>query len=295
MEFYKPRFDEYEKYTAYYKQCMQLCAESSFLALWSYADEMKIERAFYQDLYWHRALWREKKLWMTPIGEWDRADWKELLTTAVPPGTLFGFIPEILADRWRQQFADRLEIEEMRDEWDYIFHIDDQILLEGQAFSWMRRLCRKFENSYSYVFSKITAEDLPLIIAFQKKWMEWNERQGKANEDLWAEHRTALKILENWTQLPDVLGAKVTVDGAVVSYITVEMLDEYIVSGHLLKGDYNYKGIYQATQHLLYKNLLSDYSILNGWGDGGCAGLRQAKLNLNPIGYIKKYLVTWKG
>ncbi|HWR38851.1 MAG TPA: hypothetical protein VN611_05090 [Patescibacteria group bacterium] len=295
MEFYKPRFDEYEKYTSYFKQCMQMCAESSFLALWSYEEEMEIERAFYQNLYWHQGIWRGKKIWMTPIGEWDRPDWEELLISAVPPGTLFGFIPELLADRWRQSFAGRLEIEEMRDEWDYIFHIDDQILLEGQAFAWMRRLCRKFEKNYPYVFSEIVSEDIPAIIAFQKQWMEWNEQDGKANEELRAEHRTALKILNHWSQLQDVLGAKVTVDGEVISYITVEILDDYLISGHLLKGNYSYKGIYQATQHLLYKQLLANYSILNGWGDGGCAGLRQAKLNLNPIGYVKKYLVTWKG
>ena len=295
MEFRKPSSDEYQEYTRNYRQCMQLCAESSFLALWSYEEETQLERAYSHDLYWHRANWRDRRLWMPPIGEWDRQDWEDVLTEVAPPGTLFGFVPEILANRWWNSFPDRLAIEEMRDEWDYIYHVDQQVILEGQAFSSMRHSCRKFMTSYPYEYSDISAEDIPTIIAFQHQWMKWNEEAGKFNDELLAEHRTVLKVLEHWPELHDVRGAKLTVNGAIVSYIIVEELDDYIISGHILKGNYNFKGVYQAMQHLLYKNRLAQYSILNAWGDGGCDGLRQAKLNLNPIGYIKKYLVTWKG
>lgn len=295
MEFRKPRMDEYEKYTHYYKQCMQLCAESSFLALWSYEEEMQLERAFHNDLFWHKATWRDKRLWMPPIGEWDRPDWEELLASLVPPGTLFGFVPEFLANRWSKSFSERLQVEEMRDEWDYIYHLQDQIALEGQGFRNMRHSCRKFTTSYPYTYSQITAEDIPAIIRFQLQWMETNQNQGKVNDELLAEHRTVLKVLNHWEQLQKVHGAKLTVDNEIIAYIIVEELDDYIASGHILKGNYNYKGVYQAMQHLLYKNQLEKFPILNAWGDGGCAGLRQAKLNLNPIGYIKKYLITWKG
>lgn len=295
MEFRKPRLDDYEEYTHYYKQCMQLSAESSFLALWSYEEEMQLERAFYNNLVWQKATWREQRVWLPPIGEWDRLDWEELLTEVVPPNTVFGFVPEFLVNRWFKKFPDKLVVEEMRDEWDYMYHLEQQIILEGQPFKDMRRLCKKFTTSYPYVYSEITVEDIPAIKIFQQQWMTWNENDGKMNEELLAENRTVLKVLDHWEMLQKVHGAKFTVDGEIIAYIVVEELDDYIISGHILKGNYNYKGVYQAMQHLLYKNQLSQFPILNAWGDGGMTGLRQAKLNLNPIGYIKKYLVTWKG
>ena len=295
MQFRAPSFDEYADYTHYYKQCLQLSAECSFLALWSYQEELQLERAFCHDLYWHKARWHDQAIWLPPIGEWDRSDWEELLTAAVPPGTLFGFVPEFLANKWVKSFPDKLAVDGMREEWDYIYHMDQQVFLEGQAFASMRTACRKFIKSYPYEFSEITPDDIPAIIAFQHQWMEGKKNDGKINEDLAAEHRTVLRVLENWPMLRAVHGAKFTVDKEVVAYIVVEELDDYIISGHILKGNYSYKGVYQAMQHLLYKSKLANFSIINAWGDGGSEGLRQAKLNLNPIGYIKKYLITWKG
>lgn len=295
MEFRKPEPDEYESYTKYYKQCLQLSAECSYLALWSYAEEIELERVLFKDLYWQQATWRNRRLWLPPIGEWGRSDWQSLLQEVAPPGTLFGFVPEILANIWAECFPEQIAVAEMRDEWDYIYHVDQQVLLEGQAFSWMRRLCGKFMNSYPYSYSEIEEQDIPEIMAFQQRWMSWNEQSGKMNEELLAEHRTVCKVLNHWANLRAVHGAKLTIGREIAAYIIVEELDDYIISGHILKGNYEYKGVYQAMQHLLYKNHLSKFLVLNAWGDGGMEGLRQAKLNLNPIGYIKKYLITWNG
>ncbi|MDR7867522.1 MAG: phosphatidylglycerol lysyltransferase domain-containing protein [Sporomusaceae bacterium] len=299
MEFYKPRLAEYEKYVEYYKLCMQLCAETSFLALWSYEEEMELERAFYSELFWHRINWHGQRIWMPPIGEWERGDWEDILTAVVPPGTVFGFVPEFLANRWLDSFPDKIAIDvgDMRGEWDYLFHLKRQIAMEGQAFADMRNRCKSFANKYACEYSTITVEDIPAIKEFQEQWMKWNESKGKLCDDLLAENRTIIKILDNWKSLLDkrVFGAKMVLDNQIISYIITEELDDYILSGHVLKGNYNYNGVYQTMQLWVYKNQYAHFPILNMWGDGGIPGLRQSKLSLNPIGFIKKYLVTWKG
>lgn len=293
MDFYRPRLDEYAAYTEYYKQCMQLGSESSFLALWSYAEELDLERAFYKDLYWHKALWQGEKVWYPPIGEWYRPDWEELLAECAPPGTRFYFMPELLVRRWRAAFGDKIVIEDMRQEWDYLYSIDQQIKMEGQAFSSIRRKCRKFMDTYQYSYKEITPEDIPALVEFQNDWMAKNRELGKMDESLEAEHRTIMKFFDHWGILPNLYGASLAVDGKIIAYVISEALDTYILSGHLLKGLYEYSGSYQVLNHLFYKNTLPHFSISNDWGDGGYEGLRQAKLNWNPIGFIRKYIVTW--
>lgn len=294
MRFYAAAgLDEYAAYTRHYRQCMQLGSESSFLALWSYAGEIELERAFHKDLYWHTAIWQGRRVWYPPVGEWMRPDWEALLTEYVPPGTEFCFMPEFLVQLWRKQFGGRIVIEDMREEWDYLYSIEQQIGLEGQAFSSIRRKCRKFLESNNHSYSLITPHEIPALLEFQDKWMALNAEAGKLDDSLAAEHRTILKFFRHWHELRDLYGALLKVDGKVVAYVFSEALEDYMLSGHLLKGYYEYTGVYQAMNLLFYKNTLSRFSISNDWGDGGYENLRQAKLNFNPIGFIRKYRVFW--
>lgn len=293
MDFYRPHLDEYEEYTSRFKLCMQMGSESSFLAIWSYVEDYDIERALHKDLYWHKVLWNGRRVWFPPVGEWERDDWEDLLTDFVPPGTVFCFMPELLVQRWRKAFGHRILIEDMREEWDYLYSIDQQIAMEGQAFSSIRRRCRKFMDSNDYEYGVVTPDDIPALLEFQNAWMKTNAEAGKVDDSLLADHHTILKFFDNWSALPNLYGAWLKVDGKVVAYVLSEELEDYLLSGHLLKGDYTYTGVYQAMNHLFYKNTLSRFSVSNDWGDGGYESLRQAKLNWNPIGFIRKYFVTW--
>lgn len=270
-----------------------MCSESSFLAIWTYRDILKITRAFYKDIYWHKATWHGRELWMTPIGDWDRPDWDELLTEVVPPGTVFGFIPEYLKRVWEKTLGDKMVIEEMRDEWDYLYGLDKHVAMEGPEYADIRANVRKFMNKYNYEYSEITPEDIPILIEFYDNWMKLNEDKGKMCQDLLDEYDTNICILNNWNQLPEVLGGKLTVDGNLAAFVVVEALDDNTISGHILKADYSYKGVYQAMQHMLYDSLKSRFTFLNAWSDSGVAGLRTAKLSWNTLVFIKKYFATW--
>ncbi len=294
MNWYRPELGEFSAYTSKYKLCMQMGSESSHLAIWCYVEESNILRAYHRDLYWHQVDYLDRRVWYPPVGEWERNDWPSLLAENVPPGTTFAFMPELLVQRWRQDLGERITIDDMREEWDYLYSIDQQIAMEGQAFANIRKRVKKFlKNNYEY--RDVTRADIPELIEFQNAWMKTNDAEGATDASLVSDHHTILKIFEHWEELPTMYGALLKVDGKVVSYALSEELEDYLLSGHLLKGDYNYPGVYQAMNHLLYKNSLSRFSISNDWGDGNYESLRQAKLNWNPIGYIRKYFVTWNG
>ena len=295
MEFRRGGVDDYEKYSEYYKKYMVACADTSFLAIWSRAVVYGIVQAFNKNFYWHKMNWNGgQELWLPPVGDWDSVDWEEVLTEVVPPGTVFGFVPEYLLEKW-QAFSKRIEVQEMRGEWDYIYSIDRQVAGKGKSYTSWRRAIHKFEKSYSYTFTEIEEEDIEEIKAFQMKWMKDNEGKEKMTEELIHENETVQYVLAHWNLLPCVIGRLLRVDGKIISYMIVEHLDDNIISGHILKADKEYPEAAKFTKYQLLKNLSSDYSVANFWGDADLEGLRKNKMQENPIALYKKYEVLWKG
>ncbi len=295
MEFRKISLDDYEKYSEYYKKCMIACADTSFLAIWSESFAYGTVQAFDKNFYWHKMNWNGgQEMWLPPVGDWDSVDWEEVLTEVVPAGTVFGFVPEYLLKKW-QAFSNRIEVEEMRAEWDYIYSIDRQVEGKGKAYKSWRGTINKFEKSYSYTFTEIKEEDIEEIKVFQSKWMKDNEGKEKMTEELIHENETVMHVLDHWNMLPCAIGRLLRVDGKIVAYIIVEQLDDNIISGHILKADKEYPQAAQFTKYQLFKNLSKDYSVINAWGDADLEGLRKNKIEENPIILYKKYKVIWKG
>lgn len=298
LEFYKPQLAEYEQYKKYYTQCIQLCSESSFWAIWDMVDTMEVRRAFDGRFYWHQSVWHGKSLWMPPIGDWDSVDWEQVLSERVPRGTVFGYMPEYLVNNWVRNFPAKIGIlEPMAGESDYLYHIDRQIALEGKQYSNMRNNIHKFEREYASKaeFREISMQDIPAIKDFQKRWMKENYRLGKACEDLVLENQMIVRMLNNWESMRDMRGLTLFVDGQIVAYVIVAELDTYIAEGHIIKADYSYPGIYQYVIDKVYNLLLKDYTIFNAWGDGGVDGLRKTKLAQNPLTILRKYIISWEG
>ena len=294
MKFYTPHLEEYTSYRQHYRQCLHLNSESSFLALWAYTGNSQIERAYEHGMYWNKGVIAGKMSLLPPIGEWERDDWSDLLTQAFPEGTVFSFVPEILLKKWQRALGDKIVFVEERDSWDYICGIQEFLCLEGSSFKSIRRSIEKFTKTYAYDYVRITPEMLPKIEAFQTWWYEENVRLGKADHEMLLEHESMLATFRDWNKLSDVFGACLIIDGTIQAYTVAEELDTYMVSSNALKGNYAYKGIYQAMDYLFTKDRLSDYTFINLWDDGGYEGLRKTKMALNPMRFIKKFTVTWK-
>lgn len=293
MEFNKISLDDYGKYSEYYKKCMVACAETSFMAVWLNSFAYETLQAFEKDFYWHKMNWLGEDLWLPPVGDWDSVDWEEILTEVVPEETVFGFVPEYLLKKW-QKFSDRIEVEEMRAEWDYIYSINKQVECKGKAYSSWRGAINHFEKNHAYTFADIKQDDIEEIKVFQEKWMADNASTVKMTEELVHENETLYPLLKNWGKLPCVIGKLLRVEGKIVAYIIVEQLDENIISGLFLKADKEYPKAAKFIKHQLYKCLSDDYFAINAWGDSDLEGLRRNKLEENPITLYKKYKVTWK-
>jgi hypothetical protein len=90
------------------------------------------------------------------------------------------------------------------------------------------------------------------------------------------------------------MGGVLMVDDLIVAYTIAEKLDEDTVVVHYEKGCPDYKGVYQAINQMFLENLDGNFKWVNREQDLGEEGLRQAKLSYNPVGFLKKYRVSFK-
>lgn len=294
MNFYKPFLEEQEKYNQYYRECLHLGAESSFVALYGYEENSDIQRAFEHNLYWNKGIIDGKFMYLPPLGEWQRDDWHNVLTDLFPEGITFSCVSEVLLKIWKNILGNKIEATEDRNSWDYVCRIDKLISLEGSKNKSLRQSIKKFEENNDFEYLRITPEDIPALAEFQKYWYNLNIELGKADESLKLEHESMIRIFDNWNKLDCLLGGFLRIDGKIQAYTVAEELDTYMISSTALKGNYEYKGIYQAMDYHFTKDALNDYTFLNLWNDGGYEGLRQTKLKLNPTYLIKKFDVVWK-
>lgn len=293
LQFYKPTLEEQARYNEYYRRCLHLDAVSAFISLFGYVENSHIERAFAHEFYWNRGIIDDEFRYLSPLGEWAIDNWDEVLTDLFPEGITFSFVPEILMKTWERQLAGKLQIVEDRNAWDYVCKTEELIHLEGSAYKGLRANIRKFEQSNDFKYARITPGDLPELIAFQERWYEMNVELGKADDALLKENEYMMIIFDYWTRLTDLFGGLIRIDGQIQAYAVSEVLDTYMISANALKGNYDYRGIYQAMDYYFTKDALSEYPFINLWNDGGYEGLRQTKLKMNPIRYVRKYDVTW--
>ena len=243
MEFKPVTLDDYEKYVEYYRKCMISCAETSFMTVWLEGVAFGVVQAFDSDFYWHKITWENEPAWLPPVGDWDSAeDWQALLTKLVPPGTSFVFVPAYLLRKWLA-FADHIEVDDMRSEWDYIYSIPRQVGATGRVYRNLRASINRFVKRYpDWSYEPITLDVINEIKAFQAAWMTENEGTEKMTDELRGENKTTLFMLDHWGKIPSAVGRVLRVAGRLAAFIVVEKLDEHMISGQFIKADYRYEG-----------------------------------------------------
>jgi hypothetical protein len=201
-------------------------------------------------------------------------------------------VPEKLAESWRRQGPDDLEIEEQRSQWDYLYAIEDLIALKGKRFHKKKNLLNQFKSKYTFSYQPFRAELIDMALAMQQDWCTW--RDCEAVDALAAENKAIAKVFDNWDRLAGLAGGGLIVDNQMVAYTVAEMLTDGTLLIHFEKGDPDFKGVYQAMNQLFLEQTDLTASIVNREQDLGNEGLRRAKLSYHPVDFLKKYQVTMK-
>ena len=291
LQYDQIQLEKQQEFLALLANCPQISSDYSFSNLFGWAEEYDLTWAWQDELVWIRQSKPIQQCW-APIGPWETVDWADVFDHKCEKGLGITRVPEKLADMWRSTVGDRIEIEEERDNWDYLYSISELVELRGNRFHKKKNLVNQFKKKYNFTYEPLGPDMIDPAMAMQADWCNW--RDCESSDVLSAENRSVHKILANWEELADLIGGVLMVEDMIVAYTIAEKLSSDTIVIHYEKGCPDFKGVYQAINQMFLEHLEGDFQWVNREQDLGEEGLRKAKLSYNPVGFLKKYRVTVK-
>jgi len=177
---------------------------------------------------------------------------------------------------------------EDRNNWDYIYEVQNLINLPGNAYRQNRRWLQKFFDNYKYDFKILTKDLIDMCKKLQLEWCIMRECEG--DEGLEQEQKAIYEALDNFIAL-GFKGAMICIDDKCAAYTFGEMLNPETVVIHIEKAHMQYEGGYQAINNLFLKSCWDNVKFVNREQDLGVAGLRRAKESYKPTRMVKKSII----
>ncbi|OGS36502.1 MAG: hypothetical protein A2293_00565 [Elusimicrobia bacterium RIFOXYB2_FULL_49_7] len=197
-------------------------------------------------------------------------------------------VPKTLA---AQYLSDpRFKVSDDRDNYDYVYLVQDLAQLHGSLYQSKRNFVRQFEKKYLYEYKALTPDIIEQCKHLQEKWCSL--RECKLDVSLSYETNFVYKLLNNFGTC-ELFGAALLIDGKVQAFTIAEHLNHETAALHVEKANTEYRGIYQAINNLFCLYGLKDYVFVNREQDVGDAGLRKAKLSYHPHHLVEKYNIEY--
>ncbi|MBQ4313331.1 MAG: DUF2156 domain-containing protein [Clostridia bacterium] len=201
------------------------------------------------------------------------------------------------AERWQmeelmEEFPDRFEAEESRDDFDYIYNAEDLINLSGKKYHGKRNHIAKFTRAHpDWTFEEVVPENTADAARMAQRWCEENgcdEGSGLAIE------ACAIQQALSKREVLGLVGGIVRVDGEAVALSMGERLNEDTLVVHFEKALAEYSEAYTVINREFAARFAQGYRYINREEDLGIEGLRKAKLSYRPAILLEKFYITEK-
>ena len=171
----------------------------------------------------------------------------------------------------------------------YILDADEQISMEGRAFSSRHNKISRFDRTYNWTYEYITKANMDECLAINAKWYGEREKTEEIDGE-----QLALKIAFEHYDALGLDGGIMRIDGKAVAFgIGIPFNDE-IYLDLFRKALNEYRDINTAFMQEFMKRHCRGYKYINDAEDMGIPGLRLFKSKLHPKFMIPFYTVTMK-
>lgn len=295
LEFKQLTLEDKCLFDKYLKPYSFLTCEYSFTNLFIWRKGLDIQYAIYNDVLIIKKMDFDGRYhFMQPIGYKSEnlnniismlKEYKEEFQM----DCLFKDIEEPFKNELQTLYGDTIEIEEDRDNFDYIYESEKLKTLSGKKLHGKKNHYNYFLKHYSYTIAPITTEIIDDCIKAAREWCCKNDCKGYLLHEL----RAIQELLKNNDKL-DFIGMVVYVDNKLSAFTIGEKVNENMAIVHIEKADAEIGGLYAFINKSFVENYLSDIPFINREQDLGIEGLRKAKLAYYPIKLEPKYTVNFK-
>lgn len=182
-------------------------------------------------------------------------------------------------------------VEEDRDNWDYVYRVEDLSELAGRRFHKKRNLVKQCLEGHKCAHGPITEANLAECLDFQERWCK--ARQCVVEPGLCRENLAIREMFGYYKEL-GLFGSAIRVEGRIEAYAVGEELSPGKAVCHFEKAMPGIQGLGQVVNQWFAKYSLVGYEFVNREQDMGIPGLRQAKGSYYPHHMVEKFKVILK-
>ena len=187
-----------------------------------------------------------------------------------------------------------VDVQPLRDSYDYLYHASDLAHLQGKKYQTKRNHLNAFINAYpGYESRNITPENIPACLEMNDAWC----RLMGCNQDvgLGQEACAVRRAFSGFEEL-GLEGLMVLIEGKIIAYTLGELLTKNTWLVHVEKAFPEFRGAYQAVNLFFVRYAMEKYphvEYINREDDSGDMGLRNAKMSYRPAFFAEKYMVRF--
>lgn len=283
-------FDKFFK-NRYYEN-----SHSNFTNLFMWRSAYQIMWAIEDEVLYLKATWEEEEFALQPFGPEEKmqqaiATWLAYFKEQKKPFFMYG-VEKSMALQFEEYQGAAFEIEEDRDNFDYVYHSEDLIHLAGRKYHSKKNHLNSFKKSYPEAEYKPITEEL--ITQCKLNINGWYKKHGTFDDPILTTERNAIiEVLNNFEYL-NLQGGALLLDQRVVAFTFGEELNTDTAVIHVEKADPDIRGAYSAINQGFVEASWSHLTYINREEDMGLEGLRKAKISYKPVKMIEKFNIKAK-
>lgn len=185
-------------------------------------------------------------------------------------------------------FAD-LQVEAVRDHFDYVYRSGDLINLAGNKYHGKRNHLNSLKRSASYVYEPLREEFLGACLNLADRWCEFKRCADDLNlTGEWEAIRLAIRYFRELS----LQGGAILMGGRVEAFAVGEWLNRDTAVIHFEKANPEIGALYALINQQFCEHAWQEAAGINREQDLGEEGLRKAKLSYHPERLEEKFRIT---
>lgn len=225
-----------------------------------------------------------KQYFMMPLGD------EKIIETLKICAEKSGKVVRLSEAFMNKYLADRsdFEVNEDRDNFDYIYLTKELVELKGKKFDGKRNHINALLKSHEFVYEEMNPSHARECTALNDIWCSEKKKETELFPNIECEAEVVKEALNNLEFL-GLKGGIIKVKGRIEAFSLGQILNPGTAVIHIEKANPSIRGLAQLINREFVSNAWADTTYINREQDMGHPGLRKAKMSYHPVKMEKKY------